>query len=215
MNGGVETVNTLRTTLVVLVALVALIAVACGDSSEETVVEPTPEPTVAPTPIPPTPEPTPVTPMPEPQTETGTGDTQTDAMVMTFDVPEFGPETTGMDVAEALLSPEEIACVQSTLGPEASAALLAANVLDPTMAGTTDVFGECLTQENSVTLFLAGLQGVAGGTLSEETLNCAGNAAAPYHTDLFAEETPPAVTFGVLPCLSPEEMEALLSAAPQ
>ena len=210
--------NILRTTLLALFVMVALLAVACGDSEDAAVVEPTPVPTVAP---PPTPEPTPVPPTPTPEPvmvpadSTDGAGTAPAAGSMTFNVPNFGPETTGMDVAEALLSAEEIACVQSTLGPEASAALLAANVLDPAAAGSTEVFGECLTQENSVTLFLAGLQGVAGGTLSEETLNCAGNAVAPYHTVLFAAETPPEVTFGVLPCLSPEEMEALMSAAQQ
>ena len=203
----------MRTTLMVLVALVALLAIACGDSEEAAVVEPTPEPTVAPTP-----EPTPVPPTPTPEPVTAPADS-TDAMGssgdMTFTVPDFGPETTGMDVAEALLSEEEIGCIQSTLGPEASAALLTANVLDPAAAGSTAVFGECLTQENSVTLFLAGFQGATGGALSEETLNCIGNAVAPHHTILFAEELDPAVVFGFLPCLSPDEMAALQSLAPQ
>ena len=201
----------MRTTLMVLVALVALLAIACGDSEEAAVVEPTPEPTVAPTatPVPPTPTPEPVMAPADSTDAMGSSDD------MTFTVPDFGPETTGMDVAEALLSPEEIACVQSTLGPEASAALLAANVLDPAAAGSTAVFGECLTQENSVTLFLAGFQGATGGALSEETLNCIGNAVAPHHTILFAEELDPAVVFGLLPCLSPDEMAALQTLAPQ
>ena len=204
--------KTLQTTIIVLVALIALFTVACGDSEEETVVEPTPEPTVAPTPAPPTP--VPPTPTPEPVMAPADS-TDGDAMAMTFDVPEFGPETTGMDVAQALFSEEEIACIQSTLGPEASAAVLSTNVLDPEAAGSTVVFGECLGPESAVTLFLAGFQGAAGGALSESTLNCIGNAVAPHYEVLFAEELDPAVMFSFIPCLSPEEMAALQSLAPQ
>ena len=213
--------KTLRTTIMVLVAVVALLAVACGDSEEETVVEPTPEPTVAPTPVPPTP--VPPTPEPEPTAEpatdgvpsTGTGDMPTDAMAMTFDVPDFGPETTGQEIADAFFSPEEISCITTAMGPEGVQALLAANVLDPAAQGSTEVFGECLTQENSVTLFLAGFKAAAGGTLDEDTLNCVGNAIAPNYKVLFAGETDPAVMFGILPCLSPEQMTALSGLAPQ
>lgn len=212
--------KTLRTVMIVLVALVALLAVACGDTEEETVVEPTPEPTVAPTPVPPTPvPPTPVPPTPEPATDAsstpGTDDMPTEAMAMTFDVPEFGPETTGQDVADALFSPEEITCITSALGPEGSQALLEAKVLDPAAQGSTMVFGECLTQENSVVLFLAGFNAAAGGMLGEDTLSCVGNAIAPHYKVLFAGETDPSVMFGILPCLSPEEMTALQGLAPQ
>ncbi len=204
--------KTLRTTIIVLVALVALLAVACGDSEEETVVEPTPEPTVAPTPVPPTP--VPPTPTSEPVMAPADS-TDGDATAMTFDVPDFGPETTGQEIADAFFSPEEISCITTAIGPEGVQALLGANVLDPAAQGSTEVFGECLTQENSVTLFLAGFKAAAGGAFDEDTLNCIGNAIAPNYKALFAAETDPAVMFGILPCLSPEQMTALSGLAPQ
>lgn len=198
-------VSVLRTTLPTLLVLVALLAVACGDSGEDAAPDPTPEPTVAPTP-----EPTPI-----PQVTAPAADAQAGAAAMTFDVPEFTTETTGMEVAEALLSQEELDCVQSSLGPEASAALLSSNVLVPEAAGATGVFGECLSQENSVTVFLAGMQAATGGALSESTLNCIGNGVAPHHAVLFTEELDPAVMFALLPCLQPEEIAALQTLAPQ
>lgn len=203
-------VKFLRTTLIALVACAALLAVACG-SEEAAEVEPAPEPTVAPTPVPPTPTPEP-TPEPEPTTAPVTAPAPSAAM--TFDVPDFGPETTGQDVADALFSPEEVSCITTALGPEGSQALLEANVLDPARQGTTEVFNECLTQENAVVIFLAALKASAGGQMGEDTLNCVGNAIAPHYEVLFAGETDPAVMFGILPCLSPEEMAALASLAP-
>jgi hypothetical protein len=200
--------------ILVLIALFALFAVACGDSEEDTVVDPTPEPTVAPTSTPePTPEPT-ATPEPPPAPDAPTAPVAPDAPAKTYDVPDFGPETTGQDIADALFSPEEITCITSALGPEGSQALLEANVLDPAAQGSTGVFGECLTEENSVVLFLAGFKAASGGALGEDTLNCVGNAIAPHYKVLFAGETDPAVMFGILPCLSPEEMTALQSMAP-
>ena len=139
----------------------------------------------------------------------------TDAMDMTFEVPGFGPDTTGQDVAEALLSQEEVACVTSALGPEATQELLTMKVLDPAAAGATAVFGECLTQENSVSLFLAGFKGVLGGEMSDDTANCIGNSVWPHHKILFEETLDPSVVFGFIPCLSPDEMTALQALLPQ
>ena len=194
-------VKFLPTALIVLVALIALMAMACGGDDPEPTPEPAPTATPPPTPTPPTPTPEP-TPVPEADAAPG-------APAMTFTVPDYSAETTGMEVAEALFSEEEMSCIQSALGPEASAALLTANVLDPAAQGSTAVFGECLTQENSVTLFLAGFKAATGDTLNDETLNCIGNAVAPHHAVLFAEELSPEVMFSFLSCLSPEQMAAM------
>ena len=132
---------------------------------------------------------------------------------MTFTVPDFSAETTGMEVAEALFTQEEQGCIRAALGDEAAAALLSSKVLDPAVAGSTAVFGECLSQETSVTLFLAGVKAVAGGALSESTLNCIGNAVAPNYAVLFTEELDPVVMFSFIPCLSPEELAALTALA--
>ena len=196
--------KTLQTTVLVLIALVAMLAVAACGSDEP---EPTPVPTVAPTA---TPEPTATpTPEPPPPPEAPSAPTAPDAPAMTFTVPDYTAETTGMEVAEALFSEEEMSCIQNALGPEASAALLTANVVDPEAQGSTAVFGECLTQQNSVTLFLAGFKSATGGLLDEESLNCIGNAVAPYHAVLFAEELAPEVMFSFLSCLSPEQLAAM------
>ena len=204
--------KTLRAMLIGFVALVALMAIACGDSEDTTVVEPTPEPTVAQTP---TPEPTP-TPTPEPPTPaTGTAGTQTDTTGMTFTVPEFSADVTGKDIVEVMFSEDEQSCIREAIGDDAYAMLLESNPLGPAAQGTTTIFGECLSQETSVTLFLAGFQVVAGGAISDASMTCVGNAVAPHHAVLSAAELDPAVEFGFLPCLTPEEMAALQALAPQ
>lgn len=208
--------RTLRTTFLALFVVVALLAVACGDSEEDTVVEPTPEPTVAPTPIP-----TPVPPTPVPPTAVpAAADTMTDTPAvepgsMTFDVPDLPPDVTGQQVVDSLFSEEEQSCLKGALGEDAYEMLLQMSVLDPAAQGATAVFGECLTQENSVLLFLAGMSGATGGAISDETLNCIGNTVAPNHSVLFAEDLDPTVMFSFLPCLQPDEMAALASFAPQ
>ena len=204
--------KTLRTTIIVLVALVALLAVACGDSEEEMVVEPTPEPTVAPTPAPPTP--VPPTPTPEPVMAPADS-TDGDATAMTFDVPDLGLDATGQDIVDQVLSEEETACVRAAVGEQAYAGMLQMPVLDPSAEVTGGaVLGPCLSKESAIVFFLIGFNAVTGGTIADETLNCIGNGLLPLDVDILAAEPDPSVMFAFVPCLSPEEMQALSSLAP-
>ena len=116
---------------------------------------------------------------------------------------------------EVMFSEDEQSCIREAIGDDAYAMLLESNPLDPAAQGTTTIFGECLSQETSVTLFLAGFQVVAGGAISDASMTCVGNAVAPHHAVLSAAELDPAVEFGFLPCLTPEEMAALQALAPQ
>ena len=194
-------------TLIALLALVALTAMACGEETPEPT--PTPVPTVAPTP---TPTPTPAPPTPTP---TAAAATQPSAPAMTFDVPEFPPALTGKDLAEALFSEEEQTCIREAVGEDAYAVLLESNPLSPEAQGSTTFFGECLSQETAVVLFLAGFQGAAGGQISADSLNCIGNAALPYHAVLFEAELDPAVQFSLIGCLTGQEMQILQRLATQ
>ncbi|MDE2802229.1 MAG: hypothetical protein OXK21_05055 [Chloroflexota bacterium] len=205
----------LRTTILVLLALVALFAVACGDSEEETVVEPTPEPTVEPTPVPPTP--VPPTPVPEPTAAPTDAmpDTPAAPAAMTFDVPNLEQGATGQDIVDNLLTEEEATCVRNNIGDQAYQTLLQSPVLDPSADVTGgQVLGPCLSKESTVLFFLAGFNAATGGTISPETLNCIGNGLLPLEVDILSAEPDPSVMFAFVPCLSPEEMAALTALGP-
>ena len=184
--------------LIALLALVALTAMACGEETPEPT--PTPVPTVAPTP---TPTPVPPTPTPTPAAAA-----EPTAPPVTFTVPEFSPDVTGQDIAE-LFSEEEQTCIREAIGEDAYAMLLESNPLTPEAQGTTSFFGECLSPETGVVLFLAGFQSAAGGAISENSLNCIGNAALPHHAVLFEAELDPAVQFSLIGCLTGQEMQVL------
>ena len=185
--------------LIALLALVALTAMACGEETPDPT--PTPVPTVAPTP---TPTPTPVPPTPTPAAAA-----EPTAPAMTFTVPEFPPGVTGQEIGDTLFSEEEKGCVRDAIGEDAYAMLLESSPLTPEAQGTTAFFGECLAPETAVTLFLAGFQAASGGALSENSMNCIGNAALPHHAVLFEEELDPAVQFSLIACLTGQEMQAL------
>ncbi len=205
----------LQTTILVLLALVALFAVACGDSEEETVVDPTPEPTVAPTPVPPTP--VPPTPVPEPTAAPADAmpDTSAAPAAMTFDVPDLDLGATGQDIVDNLLTEEEATCVRTAIGDQAYEALLQSPVLDPSADVTGgEVLGPCLSKESTVLFFLAGFNAATGGTIADETLNCIGNGLLLLEVDILSAEPDPSVMFAFVPCLSPEEMAALTALAP-
>lgn len=209
IEGGVV-LKTLRTTFLVLIALATVLAVACGESGEEAVVDPTPEPTVAPTS---TPEPTP-TPEPPPEPEAPAAPVAPDAPAMTFDVPELAPDATGQDIVDNLLSEEEATCVREAVGDEAYQGLLQANLLDPAADVTGEVLEPCLSKETTVLFFLAGFSAATGGMIADETLDCIGNNLLSLEADLLAAEPDPSVMFAFVPCLTPEEMAALTAIAP-
>lgn len=205
-------VKFLRTTLIALVACAALLTIACG-SEEATEVEPTPEPTVAPTPVPPTPTPEP-TPEPEPTAAPVTEPAPSAAM--TFDVPDLSLGATGQDIVDHVLTEEEATCVRNAVGEAAYAGLLQMPVLDPSAEMTGgDVIGPCLSKESAVLFFLTGFNAATGGMIADDTLNCIGNGLLPLEVDILAAEPDPSVMFAFVPCLSPEEMAALSSLAPQ
>ena len=193
--------------LIALLILGALTAMACGEETPEPT--PTPVPTVAPTPTP-TPTPTPVPPTPTPAAMA-----EPTAPAMTFTVPEFPPDVTGADVAETLFSEEEQGCIREAIGEDAYATLLESNPLSPEAQGSTAVFGMCLSPETAVVIFLAGFQGATGGALSENSMNCIGNAALPHTATLFEEELDPGIQFALLGCLTGQEMQALQRLATQ
>lgn len=206
-----------QATVLVLFALVALFAVACGDSEDETVVDPTPAPAVAPTPVPPTPTPEPpAEPTPAPAAPADAmPDTPAEPAAMKFDVPKLGLDATGQDIVDNLLTEEEAMCVRTNVGDEAYEALLKSPVLDPTADVTGgEVLGPCLSKESSVVFFLTGMNAAIGGMLGDETLNCIGNGLLPLDADILAAETDPSVMFAFFPCLSSEEMAALTAVAP-
>lgn len=202
----------LRWTLIALVVCAALLAVACG-SEEAAEIEPAPEPTAAPTS---TPEPTATpTPEPPPAPEAPTPPVAPEAPVMTFDVPDLPPDATGQDIVDNLLTEEEATCVRDTIGDAAYAGMLQANVLDPNSEVTGgQVLGPCLSKESAILFFLAGMSGLTGGAISDESLNCIGNALWPLEVNLFAAEPDPSLAFAFLPCVTPEELVALTSLAP-
>ena len=185
--------------LIALLALVALTAMACGEETPEPT--PTPVPTVAPTP---TPTPVPPTPTPTPAAAA-----EPTAPSMTFTVPELPPDVTGQYIADALFSEEEQTCIREAVGEDAYAMLLESNPLDPAAQGSTTFFGKCLSQQTSVVLFLAAFQGAAEGAISENSLNCIGNAALPHHAVLFEAQLDPAVQFSLIGCLTGQEMQVL------
>ena len=185
--------------LIALLALVALTAMACGEETPEPT--PTPVPTVAPTP---TPTPVPPTPTPTPAAAA-----EPTAPPMTFTVPEFPPDVTGQHIADTLFTEEEQTCIRDAVGEDAYAVLLESNPLTPEAQGSTTFFGECLSPETAVVLFLAGFQGATGGAISENSLNCIGNEALPHHAILFEEELDPAVQFSLIGCLTGQEMQVL------
>ena len=184
--------------ILALLVLVALVAVACGEEE--------PEPTPVPTPTPmPTPTPTPVPPTPTP---TAAAMAEPTAPAMTFTVPQFTAASTGEEIAE-LFSEEEKACISGEIGADAYAMLLESTPLNVEAQGTTAFFGKCLTPETSVVLFLAGFQTAAEGAISENSLNCIGNAALPHAAVLFEAELDPAVQFSLIGCLTGQEMQVL------
>lgn len=187
--------------LIALLALVALTAMACGEETPEPT--PTPVPTVAPTP---TPTPTPVPPTPTP---TPAAAAEPTAPAMTFDVPGFTTEVTGQEIADTLFDEEEQACIREAVGDAAYAMLLESSPLTPDAQGTTSFFGECLAPETAVVLFMAGFQAAAEGAISENSLNCIGNAALPHAAGLFEAELDPAVQFSLIGCLTGQEMQVL------
>ena len=192
-------------TLVALLALVALTAMACGEETPEPT--PTPVPTVAPTP---TPTPVPPTPTPTPAAAA-----EPTAPAMTFDVPAFTAEVTGQEIADTLFNEEEEACVREAIGEDAYAMLIESQPLTPEAQGTTSFFGQCLTPETGVVLFLAGFQAAAEGAISENSLNCIGNAALPHHAVLFEAELDGAVSFALIACLTGQEMQVLQALSTQ
>ena len=206
--------KTFQTAVLVLIALVAVLAVACGDSGEETVVDPTPEPTVAPTSTPePTPEPT-ATPEPPPAPDAPTAPVAPDAPAMTFDVPKLTPDATGQDIVDNVITEDEAKCVREAIGDEAYQGLLQVSILDPNSATTGEVLEPCLSKESAVLFFLTGFSAATGGMIGDDTLNCIGNNLLSLETDLLAAETDPSVMFAFVPCLTPEEMAALTAIAP-
>lgn len=184
--------------LIALLAVFAMMAVACGEE------EPEPTPTPVPTPTP-TPTPTPVPPTPTP---TPAAAAEPTAPAMTFTVPQFTSEVTGAEIAE-LFNDEEKACISNEIGADAYAMLLEAQPLTPEAQGTTAFFGKCLEPETSVVLFLAGFQSAAEGAISENSLNCIGNAALPHSAVLFEAQLDPAVQFSLIGCLTGQEMQVL------
>ena len=128
---------------------------------------------------------------------------------MTFTVPEFPPDVTGQHIAATLFTEEEQTCIRDAVGEDAYAVLLESNPLTPEAQGSTTFFGECLSPETAVVLFLAGFQGATGGAISENSLNCIGNEALPHHAILFEEELDPAVQFSLIGCLTGQEMQVL------
>lgn len=187
--------------LIALLAVVVLMAVACGEETPE----PTPTPVPTPTPMP-TPTPTPVPPTPTPMPAAAAEPT---VPAMTFTVPEFTAAVTGQEIADTLFSEEEQACIRGAIGDDAYAMLLESSPLTPDAQGTTSFFGECLTPETAVVLFLAGFQSAAEGAISENSLNCIGNAALPHAAVLFEAELDPAVQFSLIGCLTGQEMQVL------
>ncbi len=184
--------------LMALLALVAVIAVACGEE------EPEPTPTPVPTPTP-TPTPTPVPPTPTP---TPAAAAEPTAPAMTFTVPAFTAEVTGAEIAE-LFNEEEQNCIRDEIGADAYTMLLESKPLTPEAQGTTAFFGKCLSPETAVVLFLAGFQSAAEGAISENSLNCIGNAALPHSAVLFEAQLDPAVQFSLIGCLTGQEMQVL------
>ncbi len=178
--------------------LTVVLVVACSPDPTAT---PVPTNTPVPTPTPtatPTPEPTP-TPTPEP---TPTPAPSTDMM------PGLMMDMTGGDLM-AMMSAEEIECVQAAVGDEGLAAMETMSVflLSDSMAMVADCFSPALT----AMLSIAFLSAQVGG-LTDESTACL--------TDFYAEygATPPdgsdpaeeiVYTFTFLLCLTDEEAEAL------
>ena len=182
--------------------LMIVLVVACSpDPTATPVPTNTPVPTATPTPTPtPTPEPTP-TPTPEP---TPTPAPSTDMMPgMMMD-----ENTMGSDIM-AMMSAEEVECVQAAVGDEGFTAMMATPVflLSDSMAMVAD----CFAPELSAMLAIAFLSAEVGG-LSAESSACLTEFYAEYGATP-PDETDPAASltylFSFQTCLTDEEAMAL------
>ncbi len=210
-----------RLALVVLAGLLAVALVAaCGDDEQPEPTEsptntPAPTSTTAPTPLPPTaaPEPTPA-PTRAP-VATATPDAAPEMPAL-----EFSPDMRWGDLIDAL-SESEQACISSELGSELLATVREAPLIVPgqTRDWETSVFG-CLSQETASALFLASFTAQLPG-MPPESEECVRALLEDVDvTALVASQTPgadPAAEaaamqfgFGLLACLPPDMMTALM-----